>query len=134
MHPAFSEMMLRDNERELRRNVRYAHVSQGLEQATALQAEPVALRLSRAQDDVALDRLAQLDSRPTPTGPHVVAEIGGAIVAALPLGSGPALADPFRRTDNLIPLLELRANQLAAHRLRRHSLAVLRAAWSWSRA
>ena len=133
MHPAFREMMLRDNERELRRNVRNADRSHRLERAAAVQAESVALRLSRLQDEDALGRLAQLDDRPAPRGQHVVAEIGGAIVAALPLGSGPAFADPFRRTADLIPLLELRADQLADHRPRRHSPAVWRAGRRLSR-
>jgi hypothetical protein len=34
-------------------------------------------------------------------------------VAALPLAGGPALADPFRSTAQLLPLLELRRRQLA---------------------
>jgi hypothetical protein len=33
-------------------------------------------------------------------------------VAAVPLGAGEAIRDPFVRTDHLLPLLELRAAQL----------------------
>ena len=41
------------------------------------------------------------------------AEIDGKVVAALPLRGGKVMADPFRPTAHLIPLLELRAKQLA---------------------
>lgn len=44
--------------------------------------------------DEAIDRLAQLDSASTP--------------------SGPAIADPFRRTAELVSLLDLRVAQMSA--------------------
>jgi len=34
------------------------------------------------------------------------------VVAALPLGGGEPLSDPFRPTAHLLPLLRLRASQL----------------------
>jgi hypothetical protein len=78
--------------------------------------KPVTIRLGRTPDDDALRRLAQLDERPAPTGPHVIAEIEGAIVAAVPLGPGEALGDPFRPTAALMTLLEVRAAQLSGRR------------------
>ena len=81
-----------------------------------LPAKPVTIRLGRTPDDDALRRLAQLNERPTPTGPHVIAEIEGTVVAAMPLGPGEALGDPFRPTAALITLLEVRAAQLTDRR------------------
>jgi hypothetical protein len=72
----------------------------------------VTMRLASPEDARALDRLAQLDSGALPAGPALVAEVDGELVAALPLGSGRPLADPFRPTAELVGLLELRAAQL----------------------
>jgi hypothetical protein len=134
MHPAFREMMLRDNQRNLDRQLRNAYLRRERQPAADPPAEPVILRLCRVQDDEALDRLAQLENLPAPRGSHVVAEVGGEVVAALPLGPGSALADPFRPTAHLMPLLELRARQLAQDRPRRRSLSFWRAVRVWSRA
>ena len=93
-------------------------------------AEPVTLRLGRPQDDDALGRLAQLNKRPAPRGPHVVAKIEGTVVAAIPLGPGEALGDPFRPTAALISLLEVRARQLTDRRRRLRPLTLRRASRS----
>ncbi len=127
MHPAFREAMLRDNQRDLERKLRYAYLREEQQPAAAPPAEPVMLRLSRVQDDDVLARLAELEGRPASKGQHVVAEVGGEVVAALPLGPGSALADPFRPTAHLMPLLELRAKQLADDRPRRRPQAIWRA-------
>jgi hypothetical protein len=47
-----------------------------------------------------------------PIGPALVAEVAGVPRAVLPLEGGRAFGDPFRRTGELIALLELRAAQL----------------------
>lgn len=70
------------------------------------------MRLASAQDAKELERLAQLDSARTPTGPALVAEVEGEIVAALPLNGDKPVADPFRLTAETLALLELRAAQL----------------------
>jgi hypothetical protein len=134
MHPTMREAIVRENRRELERSLRYAHHRRELELAEPPPPEPVLLRLSAVGDDEALARLAALESRPAPRGQHVVAEVGGVVVAALPLGSGSLLADPFRRTTQIVPLLELRAKQLADDRPRGRSRGVLRAVRSLSRA
>ena len=126
MHPAFREEMLRDNERNLERNLRNAYRWRERQPVGGPPAEPVMLRLCSVQDDAALARLAELEGRPEPKGRYVLAEVGGVVVAALPLGPGSVIADPFRPTAHLIPLLELRANQLTGDRIRPRSLAVWR--------
>ena len=70
---------------------------------------PVILRLALPADLVALERLAQLDSRVLPPGPHLVAERDGRIDAAVSLSSGELVSDPFRRTEELCELLRCHA-------------------------
>jgi hypothetical protein len=72
----------------------------------------VALRLERVSDRRALVELAALDGRALPAGPLVVAEREGRIVAALPVAGGPGISDPFVTTRHIVPLLELRADQI----------------------
>ncbi len=78
---------------------------------------PLVLRAATAADAAALDRLAALDSRPLPAGPHLVAESGGRLVAATG-PDGDAVADPFQRTADAVALLRARTRQLAAPRRR----------------
>lgn len=72
----------------------------------------ITVRLADYGDSAALVRLAGLDSAAFPTGPTLVAEVGGQIQAALPVQGGPAIADPFRPTVALVAMLRLRAQQL----------------------
>jgi hypothetical protein len=83
-----------------------------------------ALTIRRADlaDLAALDRLAALDSAPAPTGDVLVAEVGGELWAALDLSSGAVIADPFRRSGELVELLRVHAR---APRRSRHSLGRL---------
>jgi hypothetical protein len=66
---------------------------------------PVALRRAAPSDEGALRRLAELDSRRLPPGPHLVAVREGRVDAALSLTTGEVVADPFRRTAELVELL-----------------------------
>jgi hypothetical protein len=72
----------------------------------------IALRLATSRDDADLARLAELSERPTTPGAWVIAEIDGAVRAAVPLSGGEPLGDPFRPTAELLALLSLRARQL----------------------
>ena len=73
----------------------------------------VTVRRSTTADQSALGRLAELDSGRPPRGPALVAEIDSRMLAALPLAGGPAIADPFEPTAQLVDLLELRRSQIA---------------------
>ncbi len=78
-------------------------------------AEALTIRMAVPADAGALRRLAQLDSTPPPEPvPMLVAEVGGELRAALRLDGGPAIADPFRRTAELVAMLVERARQLEA--------------------
>jgi hypothetical protein len=70
------------------------------------------VRRSHSGDQVALARLAALDSASPPRGPALIAEADSRMIAALPLGSGRAIADPFEPTAELVALLELRRAQI----------------------
>jgi hypothetical protein len=70
---------------------------------------PVTLRLAGEEDEAAVARLAQLDSRSVPAPPLLVAERAGRIDAAVSLSAGDAVADPFRRTAELVELLRCHA-------------------------
>ena len=80
------------------------------------------LRRSTAEDEPALARLARLDSALRPQGEMLVAEVEDEIVAAVPLAGGPAIADPFRPTADIVELLHVRSERIAprpqAHRPR----------------
>jgi hypothetical protein len=136
MHPDFLQAVVDEKRRSVERDARTAHLRRRGASANAVSLDPVVLRLCSVHDDAALARLAALEGRDVPAGRFVLAEVGGAVVAALPLGSGcrAVLADPFRPTAHLLPLLELRAKQLAPDTRRSGALGAWGAVRSWVRA
>jgi hypothetical protein len=78
--------------------------------------ENITVRYSTSADLSALDRLAGLDSASPPRGRALLAEADSRLLAALPIGSGRTIADPFEPTAEIVALLELRAAQLDARR------------------
>ena len=133
MHPEVLQVLIAERNREIERRARTAMLRRELLPERAETPTSVVLRLCSVHDDAALERLAELESKPLSQGRHVLAEVDGTVVAALPLGQGPVLADPFRPTEQLIPLLELRARQLAP-RARRRPRTMWGLARGWSRA
>ena len=90
------------------------------------------VRSATSADREQLARLAALDSAGPIAGRALVAEADARIVAALPLGAGRPIADPFEPTAEVVALLELRASQLrngtSTHRgLRDRMRALVRA-------
>jgi hypothetical protein len=77
-------------------------------------AQSVTIRRAYPDDEPALRRLAALDSAPAPAGEVLVAEVGGELHAAIAVADGAAVADPFRRTADLVELLRLRAARAQA--------------------
>ena len=87
----------------------------------------ITVRYSAASDLSELARLAALDSASPPRGPALIAEADSRMLAALPLGSGRPIADPFEPTADLVALLELRRAQLRRrHDARRPRAGLLR--------
>jgi hypothetical protein len=74
--------------------------------------QKVTVRRSASGDESGLARLASLDSASPPRGPALIAEADSRMLAALPLGAGRAIADPFEPTAELVALLELRRSQI----------------------
>jgi hypothetical protein len=109
-HPAFHEFLLAEEIRHREQDALRPR-SRPSGRGTLAESE-VVLRLCTVHDDHALDRLAELEGKPLAAGRFVVAIVDGALVAAQPLDGGPALADPFRPTGHILPLMALRVRQL----------------------
>ena len=110
MHPYLYSQLADDRARELRRGALASA------DAPVARAPDVVIRRASAEDGPALAALAELDAAPLPLGPALVAEVSGSPLAVLPLDGGRSFGDPFRRTDELVALLELRAEQLRRER------------------
>jgi hypothetical protein len=74
----------------------------------------VTVRRATPADEIAISRLAVLDSARPVAGEVLVAEIGGELWAALSIDDGHLIADPFRATRVARELLALRARHLRA--------------------
>lgn len=120
------KMLSDDKFRTLEHEAAVSRLAHEAAPAPELEDGEIELRLCRASDDPALERLSALAERPEPFGRLVVALVNGELVAALPLAGGHALTDPFRRTAHLLRLLELRAEQLRRPEPRRGAFRLIR--------
>jgi hypothetical protein len=77
-----------------------------------LEPESITIRPMRDDDAAAVELLAELEERPIPRGPLLLAEVEGTIEAAVGLEGGETIANPFARSGEAVSLLELRAGQL----------------------
>ena len=106
---------------------RIEEVFDRLDPVTDTQAlrDVVVIRPAHDTDIAALHDLAELDSAAPLTGPVLVAVVDGRPWAALSLGDGRVIADPFIPTAGAVELLRLRATQMRAAegRVRRSGLA-----------
>jgi hypothetical protein len=75
-------------------------------------APTVVIRAARGSDGPALRRLAALDSAELPAGELLIAEADDEVIAALSIDTGDRVADPFRRTADVVDLLAFRAKRL----------------------
>jgi hypothetical protein len=82
----------------------------------------VVIRPAYPDDAATLERLARLDSRRPLTGPVLVAERDGRLLAALATETGTTIANPFAPTADLVALLKTRAADTALVRGRRDIL------------
>ncbi len=103
-----------------------------MSRSTRLPASPITVRPASGADDAELTRLAALDSAEPLAGPSLVAEQDGRIVAALGLGDGRVVADPFVLSAAAAEMLGVRARQVTAvrrplrRRIRARRLALAR--------
>jgi hypothetical protein len=78
----------------------------------AVDVAAVVIRPASRRDTRAIERLAVLDEHELPRGERLVGELEGRVVAALEIGSGKTIADPFVPTQGIVELLGLRASQV----------------------
>ena len=127
IHPEVMRLIMKERFLGLQNSARRAPRPEPFLPVSAAPPVDVELRLCSVRDDEALERLAALNERPLPFGRFVVAFSNGRLVAALPLGGGHVLRDPFVATEQLLPLLELRADQIRGRAPKRR-LSLRRAA------
>ncbi len=72
------------------------------------------LRTCGEADAAGLRRLAERDSASVPPGILLAADAGGELIAAISLGSGRVIADPFRPTADAVELLRRRRAQIGS--------------------
>lgn len=80
----------------------------------AMEFEHITLRRAVDGDARALATLAELDSQRLPDDEFLIGEVAGEPWAALGIGSGVLVADPYRPTVQLAELLRLRARSMHA--------------------
>lgn len=78
--------------------------------------EPITIRQATELDRPRVLQLAELDERPAPAGETLLAEVGGRLWAAVGIDDGAAVSDPFEPAEELVWLLQLRAEQERAMR------------------
>ena len=81
-------------------------------QTWAMDFEHITLRRAGDSDARALATLAELDSQRLPDDDFLIGEVAGEPWAALGIGSGILVADPYRPTVQLAELLRLRAGSM----------------------
>jgi hypothetical protein len=64
--------------------------------------ETITIRPANLNDTEAIERLAQLDSKPVPEGNLIVGCVGDDLRAAMSESGGPAIANPFHYTEELL--------------------------------
>src|SRR3954454_2215232 len=101
-------------EAELFKQIHYDRTHISRNRAARKTHDELVIRSASKDDNGRLERLALLDSAPVPHGAVLVAEREGMLVAAVPVGGGRAIADPFVPSKDIVSLLKLRANQLRA--------------------
>jgi hypothetical protein len=79
-----------------------------------LRPETITIRPLQEHDVAAVEQLAELEERRVPPGPLLIAEVEGAVEAAVALEGGETIANPFARSGEAVSLLRLRAEQLRA--------------------
>lgn len=72
------------------------------------------IRPATVADSDALRRLAQLDSAPILVGEVLLAESGNEAVAAIGLGGGSVVANPFLPTAEIRSMLQMRRRELVS--------------------
>ena len=89
-------------------------------------SDPVTIRWATPEDSRRVAVLAQLDESPVPPAPLLLAFVGDELWAAVSLGTGAAVTDPFRRSAEVAALVAARGRQLTVPGARPRRLRGLR--------
>jgi hypothetical protein len=73
--------------------------------------EAITIRWATADDRDRILELAELDGRPAPVGDTLLGLVGGRVWAAVGVDDGGAVSDPFERAEDVVWLLQMRAEQ-----------------------
>jgi hypothetical protein len=76
----------------------------------------VIIRTANGLDRPALRRIAERDGQAVPGGELLIAVVDGEAQAAIAIGTGDVIADPFRPTAELVRMLGLRRAELHGER------------------
>ena len=76
--------------------------------------EPITITHSTEENSQELWRRAALDDRSAPSGPALLAYVGGELRAAVGIADGRTVADPFHRTAELVEILQFQARKEVA--------------------
>jgi len=90
-------------------------------------ANAYVIRQASPNDRAVLERLAALDGQKPLSGRALIGEIDGVPAAAVSLADGRVVADPFKLTVDLVPVLMMRRRSLQAFTERPYLPAPLRA-------
>jgi hypothetical protein len=113
MHPAIHQQIALDRIDSLHREAaRYRFARAAAVRTPQPVRDAIQLRLSACREE--LERLAQLSERVARSGDWLVADVDGVPVAAVSIEDGSTLYDPFKRTSQVVSLLELRRKQVLA--------------------
>ena len=79
-----------------------------------LEPQTITIRPVNEGDAGAVVRLAELEARPVPRGPLLLAEVEGTIQAAIGVEGRETIANPFSESAAAVSLLHVRAAQVRA--------------------
>ena len=105
LHSRFASERLKDDHGGLRPDA---------DGTATLEPESITIRPLREHDIEAVHLLAELEDRPVPPGPLLLAEVEGTIEAAIGVEGGETVANPFSESASAVSLLHVRAAQLRA--------------------
>src|SRR4051812_5449801 len=124
LHPEIRQALVNERHRDAMRDAAHRHLVREARATGVRRGRPMAeitIRLARADDASALWALAVLDSARPLDGAVLTARVDGDLIAACSLADGRTISDPFRRTEMVRRLLELRREQLLAPALERRT-------------
>jgi hypothetical protein len=104
MHPNITAAVERERTADMTRESRRSRLARQARRVASPRRtpEPISIRRAAAADGPAIAQIAELESKPVPTGRPLVAITGGRVAAVVDPESGAVLADPFLPTEHVV--------------------------------